>query len=111
MHALLRSSLAILARMIIRTKTPYIIGITGTVGKTTLSHLVAQMLKEAYGDGAVGYSRYHYNGEYGLPLTIIGARSGGKNPFLWIWVAIVALYRVFSPYPKYLVLEYGIDHP
>ena len=30
---------------------------------------------------------------------------------LWIWVFVLALYRLVLPYPKYLVLEYGIDHP
>lgn len=56
-------------------------------------------------------SPYHYNGEFGLPLSIIGARTGGKNPFLWIWVFIIAFSRLWRSYPKYLILEYGIDHP
>ena len=69
------------------------------------------MLIDQYGRRQVGYSQYHYNGEYGLPLTIIGAKTGGKNPFAWIWIGFVALYRMLASYPKYLVLEYGIDHP
>lgn len=60
---------------------------------------------------SVQISPYHYNGEYGLPLSIIGVKTPGKNPFLWIWTFFVALSRCVRPYPKYLILEYGIDHP
>ena len=86
MHTLLRAYLSWLTRLIIAIKKPYIIGVTGTVGKTTISQVVADFLSREYGEKNVGYSRYHYNGEYGLPLTIIGAKTGGKNPLLWIWV-------------------------
>lgn len=110
MHTLLRWFLAFWARLIIRLKKPYIIGVTGTAGKTTLTSFARQYLSEAYGEKDVMHSPYHYNGEYGLPLTIIGAKTGGKNPFLWLWVMLVALWRLCRPYPKYLVLEYGIDH-
>jgi UDP-N-acetylmuramyl pentapeptide synthase len=57
------------------------------------------------------YSSYHYNGEYGLPLTIINTKTGGKNPLLWCKIFFIACCRIFQSYPKYLVLEYGIDHP
>lgn len=110
MHTLLRWFLAFWARLIIRLKKPYIIGVTGTAGKTTLTSFARQYLSEAYSEKDVMHSPYHYNGEYGLPLTIIGAKTGGKNPFLWLWVMLVALSRLCRPYPKYLVLEYGIDH-
>lgn len=68
-------------------------------------------LREALPGKTIGYSPDHYNGEYGLPLTIIGARTGGKNPLKWIGVFLQALMRLVRPYPEYLVLEYGIDHP
>lgn len=59
----------------------------------------------------VWYSPDHYNGEYGLPLTIIGAKTGGKNPLKWLWVFVIAISQFFRSYPRYMVLEYGIDHP
>ena len=68
-------------------------------------------MSRSYGSTQVYISPYHYNGEYGLPLTIIGSRSPGKNPLLWIFIFLKALFRLISPYPRYLVLEYGIDHP
>lgn len=57
------------------------------------------------------FSSYHYNGEFGLPLSIIGAKTGGKNPFRWIFILFLGFTRCVTSYPKYLILEYGIDHP
>ena len=111
LNTLLLRYLSFLARAIIRRHTPYVIGVTGTVGKTTLTSYIASYLKLVCGEDTVGISPYHYNGEYGLPLTIIGARTGGKNPLLWIWIVLRAIWTYIHPYPRYLILEYGIDHP
>ena len=111
MNFLLLIILRFFARSIINKHNPYIIGITGSIGKTTLTTSIASYLKIVYGDSVVGTSHYHYNGEYGLPLTIIGAKTGGKNPLLWILVFFKAIMTYIRPYPRYLILEYGIDHP
>ncbi len=81
MQKILLTILAFFARLIIITKRPYIIGVTGTVGKTTISRWIATLLEHEYGKGSVMASQYNYNGEFGVPLTIIQARSPGKNIF------------------------------
>ncbi len=111
MHYIFLSFLGFFARTIIQFKKPFIIWVTGTVGKTTVTTHIATFLVHEFGESAVMFSPYHYNGEYGLPLSIIWARTGGKNPFLWIWVFMIAISRLFRSYPQYLILEYGIDHP
>jgi UDP-N-acetylmuramoyl-tripeptide--D-alanyl-D-alanine ligase len=111
MKQILFCLLTILSRVIIRVKKPYIIGVTATAGKTTMTHFIALFLKKAYWEDMVSISPYSYNGEYGLPLAIIWTKNPDKNPFLWLYVLLVALLRIILPYPKYLVLEYGIDHP
>ncbi len=111
MHNILLSLLAFFAHLIIQRHKPYIIGVTGTVGKTTITTHIAHFLMKQYWAKKVGYSQYHYNWEYGIPLTIIGAKTPWKNPFLWIFVFFIAIKRLFRWYPQYLVLEYGIDHP
>lgn len=111
MHRIILFLLAFFARAIIRRHHPYVIGITGTIGKTTLSTNIAHLLRAHYGDRAILLSPYHYNGEYGLPLTIIGAKTWWKNLFLWIGVFLRACITYIGPYPQYLILEYGIDHP
>ena len=103
--------LRLISRAIILRHKPFIIGITGTVWKTTITSHVFSLLSRAYGTESVRYSPYHYNGEYGLPLSIIGAKSPGSNPFLWLFVFCIWIWRIFSSYQKYLILEYGIDHP
>ncbi len=76
MKKFLRQYLAFLARILIKQKKPFVIGVTGTAGKTTVTSFVVQFLQQEFGEDAVEFSRYHYNGEFGLPLTIIGAKTG-----------------------------------
>ncbi len=111
MKKLLRQYLAFLARILIKQKKPFVIGVTGTAGKTTVTSFVVQFLQQEFGEDAVEFSRYHYNGEFGLPLTIIGAKTGGKNLLKWAWVFCVFIKKLFQKYPRFLVLEYGIDTP
>lgn len=86
-------------------------GVTGTVGKTTATNFVYDFLRTLHGD-RVYMSPYNYNGEFGIPMTILQAKSPYSNPFLWIWIFIKGIIILFKgSYPRYLVLEYGIDHP
>lgn len=100
-----------IAKFILTFHKPLVIWVTGTVGKSTITGHIWKFLSFVYGDKNVEYSEYHYNGEYGLPLTIIWEKSPWKNPFLWIYVIIKWISRIFRPFPKYLILEYWIDHP
>lgn len=111
MQTLFLSFLAFFARLIVSIKKPYIIGVTGTVGKTTITTHIATYLSHEFWRENVMISPYHYNGEFWLPLSIIGAKTWWKNPLLWIYVFLQAIIRLFRSYPRYLILEYGIDHP
>lgn len=111
MQKIILSLLALLAKSLILFHKPKIIGITWTVGKTTVTSHVHAFLSQNLPTKKIWYSQYHYNGEYGLPLTVIWAKTGWKNPFAWVWVFLVGFSRFFRPYHDILVLEYGIDHP
>lgn len=100
-----------IARIIVAVKRPTIVWVTGTVGKSTITQWIGVLLQKEYGENEVMFSKYNYNGEFGLPLTIFWAKSPWNNPFKWIAVFCIALSRFFRPYPRFLVLEYGIDHP
>ena len=48
--------------------SPFTIGITGTNGKTTVTKLTAEILKESY---EVNTTIGNYNNDIGLPLSIL----------------------------------------
>lgn len=98
------------ARRVIEVHKPFIIWVTWTVWKTTTTHFVYDFMQSIFWD-EVYMSPYDYNGEFGLPLTILQSKSPNKNIFWWILVLFKGFILRFSKkYPKYLVLEYWIDH-
>ncbi len=103
--------LAFMARKIIKKYKPKIIGITGSFGKTSTKEAVFHVLKNSY---RVRSNIKNYNTEIGLPLTIIDAHAGGKNPLVWLAIFIQASWLLLfrdKNYPKVLILEMGADHP
>lgn len=108
MRKLLQTLLAFFARRIIQKYKPKIIGITGSVGKTSANEAVFCVVSTKY---KARRSEKNYNNEIGLPLTIIGVDSPGKNVIGWIIVFLKALSLVIftNKYVDVLVLEYGID--
>lgn len=103
-------TLAIYARFVIKKHNPFIVAITGSVGKTSTKEAIFQVLHDQYGD-EVRKSYGNMNAEIGVPLTILGYESL-PNKFLWPFFLIAAYFRTkVAKYPKYLVLEMGVDKP
>lgn len=98
-----------LARLCIIRHKPFVIGITGSFGKTTARHVITEILRRAGKD--VYSPEWNYNGEWWLAFAVLQVRSGGQSPRAW-WVAFLsALWTLIRPnYPHILVLEYGVDH-
>lgn len=100
--------LALLSRAIIKRHNPMIIGITGSVGKTTVRHFLYEFLSSK--KASVYSAEGNYNGEFWLPLSIMQARSWGRNLIWWIKAFFLGFKQIFrKDYPKILILEYGID--
>lgn len=97
---------------IVKKYKPQIIGITGSIGKTSTREAIFAVLNKDY---AVRAARKNYNNEIGVPLTIIGIdESPGGS--LWGWIKVLARawrLTVFHDknYPRILILEMGVDHP
>lgn len=111
LSGLLRYILKKLARAVIDKYQPKIIGITGSVGKTTTKEVVLMVLAKKY---RVRGNIKNYNNEIGLPLTILGLESPGRSMIGWLKVVVLALrliYKVNPTYPEFIVLEMGVDHP
>lgn len=105
----LEKLLRLMAQAVLRRHKPKIIGITGSVGKTSAKTAVYAVLSSKF---HVRENQKNYNNEIGIPLTIIGAESGGKNIFKWIWIFIKWLWTIIYPkYPEILILELGVDRP
>lgn len=111
MTSLIRILLRHLARLTIKKYQPKIIGVTGSVGKTSAKQAIAQVVKMEF---LVWENPKNLNNEIGLPLAILGEKdSGYRNIFKWLLIfsrAIGHLLFYRKDYPEYLVLEYGIDH-
>lgn len=110
LKAIVAQCLALLAQAIIEKYRPLIVMVTGSVGKTSTKDAAAAVLASRYHLRA---SEKSYNSEFGVPLTIIGAKNPWENPIAWLRVFKDALGLILLPshYPKLLVLEVGADRP
>lgn len=99
-----------MAQVLLRKYRPLIVGITGSVGKSSTKEAVGLVLARKY---RVRMAEGNYNNEIGIPLSVIGARSGGRSIVRWAVVFFRWLWAVVWPtrYPEVLVLEMGIDRP
>ena len=105
----LEKLLRFMAIVVLKRHKPKIVAITGSVGKTSTRAAIFAVLSSKY---HVRENQKNYNNEIGIPLTIIGAESGNKNIFKWMWVFLKWIFVVIFPmYPEILVFELGVDRP
>lgn len=101
--------LGFMARTVLRRRRPLIVGVTGSVGKSSAKEAAALVLSGAM---RVRKSEGNFNNEVGLPLTVLGVPEGG-TAFSRILSACVRFLPslLFPGYPEALVLEMGVDRP
>ncbi|MDP3785032.1 MAG: UDP-N-acetylmuramoyl-tripeptide--D-alanyl-D-alanine ligase [bacterium] len=98
------------AKLILKKYRPKIVAITGSVGKTSTKDAVAKVLEARF---RTRKSEKSYNSEFGVPLAIIGAKTGWDSALKWleaIWQGLTAIVSK-EKYPEILVLEVGADRP
>ncbi|MFA5099072.1 MAG: UDP-N-acetylmuramoyl-tripeptide--D-alanyl-D-alanine ligase [Candidatus Paceibacterota bacterium] len=132
---ILKVYLKFLAKITIRRFKPQVIGITGSVGKTSAKEAVFAVLSSRDGNRQkIRKSEGNLNNELGMPLTIlgdwseedlklisrgqpVGTKKIKKFLFWWkvIFVSKIRLIKSFFSnkvvYPKVLILEYAADRP
>lgn len=114
MKSLLRSIvvsiLTALTKRILAKYTPMIVMVTGSVGKTSTKDAIAAALS---GSIYLRKSEKSYNSEFGLPLTVIGAKTAWGSVTGWLSIIVEGFAVLLLPthYPKLLVLEVGADKP
>ena len=119
---LLKTILKLLAKRTIARYQPTVIGITGSVGKTTAKDAIYAVLSRKFW---VRKNEENYNNEFGVPLTVLGIdpflSTANIRPSNWVRVfkflpkLIGATWLAFAPlkikYPKFLVLELASAKP
>lgn len=108
------ASIITVASLAIRRQQPIIIGVTGSVGKTSLRVAIAHLLATA-GNTVSGGGSHNLNSSLGMALAILGFDQSPAGFWSWLnawcqaqvrgWSLILGLTHL----PQYLVLEYGID--
>lgn len=97
------------AKLVLNRHKPFIIGVTGNLGKTSTKDAIYAVMKDHF---HVRRSEKSLNSEFGIPLTILGEKSGWGNPLKWLVILVRGLLVSFQKqYPTHLVLEVGADRP
>lgn len=101
--------LKILAKIQLLKIKPLIIGVTGSVGKSSTTQMIAAALTENF---QVKISE-KANSETGLPLNILGFPGRSYGLIDWLWVIPLALIKLLTNWQKYqiYVAEMGVDSP
>lgn len=112
LKTILQMLLRYCAKKILKKYKPDVIGITGSIGKTSSKEAIAAVLGSKFN---VRSNKKNYNNEIGMPLTIIGVeKTPGKDIFGWFKVfakAFALRFKRDENYPDILVLEMGADKP
>ncbi len=78
------------ANVVLKRWCPRIIAITGSVGKTTMLHLLSTQL------GSTAYYSYHANSAYGVSFNILGLRGVNNSKLRWIALLFLTPVRALS---------------
>lgn len=102
--------LRFLARLRLKRTNATIIGITGSVGKTSAKEMISAVLSAEF---KVKKSSKNHNTDIGLALSLLDQDSAYSSAWGWLKVMVQSGLTVFQKTPHYdfLVLEMGVDQP
>ena len=113
LRQILRKIIECFLIVLVKIKTwrvrPIVIGVTGSIGKTSTKEAIAAVLAKKH---KVYRPQKSYNTEIGLLLGILEQESGFSSPIKWIKIMSRALWNsFFGKKYAFWVLEYGADKP
>jgi UDP-N-acetylmuramoyl-tripeptide--D-alanyl-D-alanine ligase len=99
------------AKLVLRKYHPKIIGITGSVGKTSTKDALVSILSKKL--SVRGSEKSYNSSDFGVALTVLGCHSAWNDLFGWFEIMLYGLVLIIwrKPYPEWLVLEIGLEHP
>jgi UDP-N-acetylmuramyl pentapeptide synthase len=98
----------------VQREKPFIIGVAGSVGKTSTRAAVGIALGAAEQGTSVVMSDKNFNNDLGVPLTIFGCGMPGRSPLKWLRLlakATLGAIGISKLRAKTFVLELGTDRP
>jgi len=105
---ILQYYLYVFAKLALWRCRPFVIAVAGTTNKTFTKQAIESFLRDKGEAMAVP----SFNTEVGLPLAILGLKSGYNSYQRWLAVMILALIKAFYvKLPKVAVFEFGADRP
>lgn len=96
------------ARLSLFLSKPKIIGITGSVGKSSARNSIHAAIKDYFKVKVIKEG----NSETGIPLGILGIDPGHYTPLDWLRILLLSPFKIANLKGiKYLIVEMGIDSP
>jgi UDP-N-acetylmuramoyl-tripeptide--D-alanyl-D-alanine ligase len=104
--------LAAFSRLYIKRTKPFVIGITGSVWKTSCRTIISQILQQNINNKVVYTSPKNYNSELGIVLSIFTIENYNPSIKNLFFLMVKIFFQTFFCQKKYdiIVLEYGVDH-
>ncbi len=101
------SYLRFFAKIALSISKPRVIGIAGSVGKSSTKYAIDSILKNNF-----KHKTLYGNSETGIPLGILGIEIKNYSFASWILIVLSAPFKVFNLLGiKILLVEMGIDDP
>lgn len=101
-----------LARIYLKRHKPFIIAVTGSIGKTSARMIISEILSINLKDKKILTSSKNFNGELGMSLSVL-AISDYTPTLSWVFKTFVKAMHTSIFWKKMydiVFLEYGIDH-
>lgn len=105
--------LAFCSRLYLWRTKPIVIGVTGSVGKTTCRMILAEVLSQTFAEKKIYSSPKNFNTELGLVFSIFCIEDYHPSIKSLLRISLKVLKEALFSKKKYdlLIAEYGIDKP
>ncbi len=106
--------LALAARRTLERERPYVITVSGTVGKSSTKQAISAVLHADETLTRTRVSAKNYNNELGVPLTVFGLPAPGRSIGAWLTLLSRAFFTsigLTNTNIQTFVFELGVDKP